>query len=159
MKKKKQNSVWQKVERDQALNVSELVEATGYSRASLRKMNVPLVCGKIPYSDFRRFLHKLQNTAMASHPSLPPSTKRAATPARSADPELRALADLLMQPKSVTAGFLNREIQAFADRFRAQNSRITDRRGRTTSARTSEKRSRVTTSSPAAHRFAILSHG
>ena len=53
MKKNRRITVWEKVERDMALNISELVEVSGYNRASLRQMKLPLVCGKIPYSDFR----------------------------------------------------------------------------------------------------------
>jgi hypothetical protein len=87
-----------KVERDQALNMSELVEASGYSRASLRQMKLPLVCGKIPYSDFRRFLQKLQNEEFAALRETP-------APVGSASPvvnqSMQALVDKLRSPRPV----------------------------------------------------------
>jgi hypothetical protein len=113
---KKQNAVWKKVERDQALNISELVEASGYSRASLRQMRLPLVCGKIPYSDFRRFLRKLQDeefTALTAAPA------RVASATPVVDPSIRALAQKLCEPRPVDVcerRRYNAEIQALVDK-------------------------------------------
>lgn len=41
-----------KIERDLALNVSELIAATGYSRLAIKRMNPPLACGKMRLGDF-----------------------------------------------------------------------------------------------------------
>jgi hypothetical protein len=121
MTKKKQNAVWQKVERDQALNVSELAEASGYSRASLRQMKVPLVCGKIPYSDFRRFLQKLEDDEFAAAQG--DSVARAEPePCRSADPLIREYAHkLLHAPHPMNARTRRQfktDIQALVDKIR-----------------------------------------
>jgi hypothetical protein len=79
--KKNRTAVWEKVNRDLALNLRELAEVSGYSYPMLKRINPPLVCGKIPYSDFRRFLRKLQDVALALHPSLnAPATEQPASP-------------------------------------------------------------------------------
>jgi hypothetical protein len=98
--KRKQSAVWEKLERDQALNVSELVEASGYSRASLRQMKLPLVCGKIPYSDFRRLLQKLQNEEFAALRATP---ARVASASPVVNQSMQALVDKLRSPRPVDA--------------------------------------------------------
>lgn len=42
----------EKLARDLVLNVSELMEATGYSRLAIKRMNPPLACGKMRLGDF-----------------------------------------------------------------------------------------------------------
>jgi hypothetical protein len=86
---------------DQALNVSELVEVSGYSRGSLRQLKLPLVCGKIPYSDFRRFLQKLQDEEFAALRAIP---ARAASARPVTDRSImQALVDKLRAPRPADA--------------------------------------------------------
>lgn len=46
---------------DQVLNLSELARLTGYYRGTLAALQLPLVAGKITYTDFRRVLRQRQN--------------------------------------------------------------------------------------------------
>lgn len=41
-----------KIASDMALNISELMRATGYGRVQINRMKLPLVEGKIRFSDF-----------------------------------------------------------------------------------------------------------
>jgi len=132
MKKKDEIGFWKKVERDQALNMSELVQASGYSRASLRQMRLPLVCGKIPYSDFRRFLQKLQDEEFAALRTSPTRVV-SASPLPDRSPT-QALVDKLRAPRPVDARARrqqNAEIRAlmenFARRHRVNASRSASR--------------------------------
>ena len=50
--KRNGNTLWEKVERDLALNASEIMAATGYGRAAIKRMGLPLVEGKCRLSDF-----------------------------------------------------------------------------------------------------------
>ena len=79
MKTKEQ--IWEKVERDQVMNLSELAVASGYPRCVLSAMKVPLIAGKISLSDFKRILRKRQDQcenlwkAPAKPPASSPDTK------------------------------------------------------------------------------------
>ena len=53
--------IWSKVRHDQVLNLSELAHASGYDRAVLSRMNLPLQDGKISLADFKRILRKRQD--------------------------------------------------------------------------------------------------
>jgi hypothetical protein len=53
--------IWKKVERDQALNMTELAHASSYDRGALRAMNLPWQHGKLSLSDFKRILRKRQD--------------------------------------------------------------------------------------------------
>lgn len=46
---------------DQALNLTELSVLSGYRRVALAAMELPLIEGKITYSDFRRVLRRRQD--------------------------------------------------------------------------------------------------
>jgi hypothetical protein len=89
---KTKEAVWDKVEHDMALNLSELAQVSGYTRASLALMKLPLVCGKIPYSDFRRFLRKLQYEALEVSRAALPVTEVAPP---TVDPSISARVDEL----------------------------------------------------------------
>ena len=53
--------VWQKVKRDQVLNLSELAVASGYDRGVLSRMCLPLQFGKISLADFKRVMRKRED--------------------------------------------------------------------------------------------------
>jgi hypothetical protein len=55
--------VWSKVRREQVLNLGELAIASGYDRNVLAKMELPLEHGKISFQDFKRIMHKRQDSA------------------------------------------------------------------------------------------------
>jgi hypothetical protein len=48
-----------KIDRDLALNLSELMSATGYGRVQIKRMGVPMVEGKIQLKDFWKHHAKL----------------------------------------------------------------------------------------------------
>jgi hypothetical protein len=52
-------SLQEKIDRYLALNASDLMAATGYGRRAIKRINPPLVCGKIRLSDFWRHHAKL----------------------------------------------------------------------------------------------------
>lgn len=56
----------EKIDRDMALNVSELMAATGYGRVALKRMPIPMVEGKIRLSDFWRHYDALANNIKAT---------------------------------------------------------------------------------------------
>ena len=56
MKLAKAAQVREKMKKDKALNLSELALVSGYDRGTLAAMLLPLVAGKIFYTDFRRIL-------------------------------------------------------------------------------------------------------
>jgi hypothetical protein len=58
---KNSRTIWQKVRKDLALNLSELAIASGYDRGTLTKMRLPLQAGKMSLSDFKRVLRGRQN--------------------------------------------------------------------------------------------------
>jgi hypothetical protein len=49
----------EKIARGLVLNVTELMRATGYGRVQIKRMNPPLVEGKIRLSDFWNHVHSL----------------------------------------------------------------------------------------------------
>lgn len=53
-------AIWNKVKRDQVLNLSELAHASGYDRGALSRLALPLIAGKISLADFKRILRKRQ---------------------------------------------------------------------------------------------------
>jgi hypothetical protein len=55
----------QKKKRDEAMSLMEFAKISGWGYPTLRAMNLPLIGGKIPYSDFRRHVRKLQNNIRA----------------------------------------------------------------------------------------------
>lgn len=59
MKTKEQ--IWEKVVRDQVMNLSELAVASGYDRNALGAMSLPLIGGKISLSDFKRVVRQRQD--------------------------------------------------------------------------------------------------
>jgi len=59
--KTKEQTTWEKVERDQVLNLGELAVASGYSRSVLSAMKLPLIAGKISLSDFKRIVRRRQD--------------------------------------------------------------------------------------------------
>jgi hypothetical protein len=73
--KEKQRRVWSKVQKDLVLNLGELAIASGYDRAALSRMKLPLQSGKISLSDFKRILHgrqdALENPVRQSAPDRP----------------------------------------------------------------------------------------
>jgi hypothetical protein len=54
----KPRAIFAKVKRDQVLNLSELAIASGYDRAVLSRMDLPLESGKISLADFKLVLRK-----------------------------------------------------------------------------------------------------
>jgi hypothetical protein len=70
--KRNGNAVWEKVERDLALNISELMAATGYGRAAIKRIKPPLVCGKIRLSDFWKHVKALGSQATGTTTSVSP---------------------------------------------------------------------------------------
>jgi hypothetical protein len=52
-------SLQDKIDKDMALNASEIMAATGYGRRAIKRINPPLVCGKIRLTDFWRHHAKL----------------------------------------------------------------------------------------------------
>lgn len=50
-----------KVSLDKALNLSELAQVTGWSRGTLAKLGLPLVAGKIPFSEFNRIMRRVES--------------------------------------------------------------------------------------------------
>jgi hypothetical protein len=78
-----------KIDRDLALNLSELMAATGYGRRAIKRINPPLVCGKIRLKDFWRHHAKLgvqEKTTTTTAASLEPSS------------DLRLIADRMRAP-------------------------------------------------------------
>jgi len=57
-----------------ALNLSQLAKHTGYSRAALSAMQLPLIAGKNSVADFRRIIRRRQDAMEAALPApiLPP---------------------------------------------------------------------------------------
>lgn len=53
---------WNKKERDEAMNLRELGIVSGYNRNLLAAMKLPLIEGKIFFSDFRRVMRKRQDS-------------------------------------------------------------------------------------------------
>lgn len=54
------------------LNASELMAATGYGRAAIKRMNPRMVCGKIRLSDFWKHQAKLAQQATVTTTSVSP---------------------------------------------------------------------------------------
>jgi hypothetical protein len=52
-------SLQDKIDKDMALNASEIMATTGYGRRAIKRINPPLVCGKIRLTDFWRHHAKL----------------------------------------------------------------------------------------------------
>lgn len=99
-----------KMKRNLALNLTELAIATGYDRGSLTAMMLPLIFGKICYSDFRRVIAARQDrlehsrsrirlAALRHSPITDHHSPAAASPA--GDRPLRAIADKFRAPKSM----------------------------------------------------------
>lgn len=106
-------SIWAKVKKDQALNLSELAIASGYDRGTLSRMALPLQAGKMTLSDFKRVLRKRADRherALATLRVLPcPSDLRSLT------------SDLRGGEASAPADA--RPLQAVADIFYGRSSR------------------------------------
>lgn len=101
MTKENDDEVCRKVERDQALNMRELMAFTGYGRAAIKRMNLPFVCGKIPYSDFRRFLRRLQNKTLATQQLFaPPPASPQPVIRQAPTAQLQALVDRMLAPRA-----------------------------------------------------------
>ena len=86
-------SLQEKIDRDMALNVSELMEATGYGRVQIKRINPPLVCGKIRLSDFWRHHAKLgvqEKTVTTTARSLEPPSDLLSIVARMRAPVRRS---------------------------------------------------------------------
>ncbi len=83
-----------KIQQDMALNLSELAAASGWNRGTLAAMNLPLIAGKIPYSDFRRILRRRQNAIEG--PSVNPSVSSTLA----VDRHSQAVVDKFRAPKS-----------------------------------------------------------
>ena len=99
---------------DHVLNLSQLAHATGYGRTTLKKMQLPLINGKMRLTDFWRIIRKRQD-ALEKQSTLnsQPSTILAfpATP----PPEMSGrLAPSISAESSAT--------QTVADKFRAPRS-------------------------------------
>jgi hypothetical protein len=77
-----------KIDRDLALNLSELMLATGYGRRAIKRMSVPLICGKLRLSDFWKYHAKL------AHEERGPITCASPEPPN----DLQALVDRMRAP-------------------------------------------------------------
>ena len=86
-------ALWEKAERDMALNLTELMAATGYGRAAIKRMNPPLVCGKIRLSDFWEHVNGLAQQAAVATTSVSPRPSS----------DLRVIADRMRAPRSENA--------------------------------------------------------
>lgn len=100
--------IWQKVKRDQALNLSELAVASGYDRGKLSRMLLPLQEKKISLSDFKRVMRRRQNVFEANvfelHALPDPAAKRLAGASSPAGADLtQATADKFDAPSSKRA--------------------------------------------------------
>ncbi len=93
----KTTSVWSKVKRDLALNLSELAIASGHDRAKLAQMDLPLESGKITLTDFRRILRKRQDRYEAQRPKL---KLLPGAPTLGDNGSARTLADKFHEPRS-----------------------------------------------------------
>jgi hypothetical protein len=100
-----------KVKNDEALNLTELSFVTGYDRGTLGSMLLPLVAGKIFYTDFRRIVAARQDRHEHSLASITPllqpsiitpsaSAKPAAASSPGVDDPPPSLADKFHAPKS-----------------------------------------------------------
>lgn len=65
-------AIQDKIDRDLALNVSELMAATGYGRRAIKRINPPLVCGKIRLTDFWKHHAKLAHEERGPITGAPP---------------------------------------------------------------------------------------
>lgn len=77
-------SLEQKLRLGHALWVSELMEATGYSRAAIKRIGVPLVAGKCRLPDFWAYVRRLRNHWDTIR--VPEPTEAPASPVPSNDP-------------------------------------------------------------------------
>lgn len=104
-----------KMKNDEAMNLTEIALVTGYDRNVLGRMLLPLVEGKMFYTDFRRVLKDRQDRHEHSLAILDPQSKienrkskiSSVTPPASASPAkdgpLISLADKFRAPKSKRA--------------------------------------------------------
>jgi len=77
-----------------ALNLTELAQVSGWGLSSLRSMCLPLVCGKIDWKGFERFLRTKQDFLLSCFPnSTSPSSAVVAD-------DLRKVADKFRAPRS-----------------------------------------------------------
>lgn len=97
-----------KIKADQALNMSELAIASGYSRDSIKAMDLPWNHGRIFYTDFRRIMRArqakheralLKPESRTLNPSAAFVTASSLAPA--SDDSMRAIADRFRAPKSM----------------------------------------------------------
>jgi hypothetical protein len=91
-----------KLREDKALNLSELSAASGYDRGTLRRMVLPLIHGKMFYTDFRRILRERQDrheARLVQRLTLDGQPSTVAT-GRQAESELQSVVDKFRAPKS-----------------------------------------------------------
>lgn len=84
--------VEEKVKKGQALHLSELAVASGYDRAVLSTMNLPLQAKKISLQDFQRILRKRQDWQERSLRR--PEKDSASQPGPAGSDQKRAAADM-----------------------------------------------------------------
>jgi hypothetical protein len=92
-----QYTLQDRIDRDLALNLSELMLATGYGRAAIKRMNLPLVFGKLRLSDFWKYWQTLQPI------TLKPTTTGASPVPRSSD--LQSIVDKMRAPRGGCRAF------------------------------------------------------
>lgn len=85
----------QKRDAGMALNLTELAQVSGWGISSLRAMALPLVCGKIDWPGFQRFLRKTQDALIPSELGHPPWPSTAVIGS-----DLRKVADKFRAPRS-----------------------------------------------------------
>ena len=95
-----------KIQRDLALNLTELAAASGYNRNTLARMCLPFIEGRIFYSDFRRILAQRQDAhehSVRALFALTPNERMPASLSPASADSPRAIADRLDAPSSKRA--------------------------------------------------------
>lgn len=85
----------QKLDAGMALNLTELSKVTGWGVSSLRRMELPLICGKMRAEDFWRVLRRRQEEQFIPDPVFPSCLE--------ADRDLRSTADKFRAPRNSSA--------------------------------------------------------
>ena len=96
-------SLQDKIDKDMALNASEIMAATGYGRRAIKRINPPLVCGKIRLTDFWRHHAKLgvqEKTVTTTAISLEPPSDLLSIVARMRAPARLGIANDSMPSRS-----------------------------------------------------------
>ena len=92
-------SLQDKIDRDLALNLTEIMAATGYGRSAIKRIKPPLVCGKVRLSDFWKHHAKLGQKEMNGAAVVPNIT----TTVASLEPpnNLQSIVDRMRAPRPI----------------------------------------------------------